>query len=321
MWAPTTVWSIGHSIQPFEDFVRLLAAHGIERVADVRTVPKSRRHPHFHTDALAETLDILRPKGERDKNKPAAVLLLSDGRTTSGVSPVEQARRARELNVPIYTVSLGTDGGTVPGGSGGPLPVPPDPDTMRRIADISKGRFYQVDDAGRLVPLTAALGTGGSLTSRKRFTGHLTCSAIVVDPVGRALPLRHNPLTTWLRPGGHLTVFEPDWASLGFGARDPDDRAVARAVVAVRRADVGSRLDRLVTTHGLRIVDRVTEQSFAYGIPAHPLRLERALERAVGDGRLDRAVAARWWARQQALDAAGRFRATWAKVLVVAHRP
>jgi ubiquinone/menaquinone biosynthesis C-methylase UbiE len=124
-----------------------------------------------------------------------------------------------------------------------------------------------------------------------------------------------------LRPGGLLTAFEPDWAMLRFGAGEPDDRVVARAVVAVRRADVGSRLDRLVTTHGLRIVDRVTEQSFAYGIPAHPLRLERALERAVGDGRLDRAVAARWWARQQALDAAGRFRATWAKVLVVAERP
>jgi ubiquinone/menaquinone biosynthesis C-methylase UbiE len=124
-----------------------------------------------------------------------------------------------------------------------------------------------------------------------------------------------------LRPGGFLTAFEPDWAMLRFGAGEPDDRVVARAVVAVRRADVGSRLDRLVTAHGLRIVDRVTEQSFAYGIPAHPLRLERALERAVGDGRLDRAVAARWWARQQALDAAGRFRATWAKVLVVAERP
>ncbi|HEX6165413.1 MAG TPA: methyltransferase domain-containing protein [Acidimicrobiales bacterium] len=124
-----------------------------------------------------------------------------------------------------------------------------------------------------------------------------------------------------LRPGGHLTVFEPDWASLGFGARDPDDRAVARAVVAVRRPDVGGRLDRLVAAHGLRIVDRVTEQSFAYGISAHPLRLDRALERAVGDGRLDGAVAARWWARQNALDVAGRFQATWAKVLVVAERP
>lgn len=65
--------------------------------------------------------------------------------------------------------------------------------------------------AGRLVPLTAALGTGGSLTSRKRFTGHVTCSAIVVDPVGRVLHIRHNALNTWLRPGGHL---EPDDATL-----------------------------------------------------------------------------------------------------------
>ena len=52
----TTVWSVGHSTQPLDDFVRLLGAHGIERVADVRAVPKSRRHPHFHTDALMESL-------------------------------------------------------------------------------------------------------------------------------------------------------------------------------------------------------------------------------------------------------------------------
>ena len=34
----------------------MLAAHDIAQVADVRTVPKSRRHPHFHTDALARSL-------------------------------------------------------------------------------------------------------------------------------------------------------------------------------------------------------------------------------------------------------------------------
>jgi SAM-dependent methyltransferase len=127
-----------------------------------------------------------------------------------------------------------------------------------------------------------------------------------------------------LRRGGLLTVFEPDWATLRFGADDADDasdRAVARAVVAVRRPDVGSRLDPLVTAHGLRILDRVTERSFAYAIEDHPLRLAQALDGAVAEGRLDGALAERWWARQQALDAAGRFRASWAKVLVVAERP
>jgi uncharacterized protein (DUF488 family) len=50
------LWTIGHSARELEEFVDLLRAHGIRTVADIRTVPKSRRHPHFHTDALAASL-------------------------------------------------------------------------------------------------------------------------------------------------------------------------------------------------------------------------------------------------------------------------
>lgn len=50
------IWTVGHSTHALDDFVALLAAHGIEFVADVRTVPKSRRHPHFRSDALAREL-------------------------------------------------------------------------------------------------------------------------------------------------------------------------------------------------------------------------------------------------------------------------
>jgi uncharacterized protein (DUF488 family) len=35
-----------------DEFVELLRAHGISGIADIRTVPKSRRHPHFSADAL-----------------------------------------------------------------------------------------------------------------------------------------------------------------------------------------------------------------------------------------------------------------------------
>jgi uncharacterized protein (DUF488 family) len=51
-----TVWSIGHSTHSLERLVELLHTHGIAQLADIRTVPKSRRHPQFHTEALAETL-------------------------------------------------------------------------------------------------------------------------------------------------------------------------------------------------------------------------------------------------------------------------
>lgn len=50
------VWTVGHSTHSIDAFAALLVAHDISLVADIRTVPKSRRHPHFHTDALARSL-------------------------------------------------------------------------------------------------------------------------------------------------------------------------------------------------------------------------------------------------------------------------
>jgi uncharacterized protein (DUF488 family) len=50
------VWTVGHSTHSIDAFVALLTAHDIAQVADIRTVPKSRRHPHFGTYALARSL-------------------------------------------------------------------------------------------------------------------------------------------------------------------------------------------------------------------------------------------------------------------------
>jgi len=50
------VWTVGHSTHSIDAFVALLIAHEIAQVVDIRTVPKSRRRPHFNADALAESL-------------------------------------------------------------------------------------------------------------------------------------------------------------------------------------------------------------------------------------------------------------------------
>ncbi len=50
------IYTIGHSTHSIEDFIRILNAHGIERVVDVRTIPKSRHNPQFNADALGEAL-------------------------------------------------------------------------------------------------------------------------------------------------------------------------------------------------------------------------------------------------------------------------
>jgi uncharacterized protein (DUF488 family) len=51
-----TVLTIGHSTHPLEEFVSILKAHEVERLVDVRTVPKSRHVPQYNTEALAAEL-------------------------------------------------------------------------------------------------------------------------------------------------------------------------------------------------------------------------------------------------------------------------
>lgn len=55
-WPEGTVFTVGHSTLPIQRFLDLLATYGIEQLADVRTVPRSRRNPQFNADALGESL-------------------------------------------------------------------------------------------------------------------------------------------------------------------------------------------------------------------------------------------------------------------------
>ncbi len=119
---------------------------------------------------------IRRPAGEGDpdgdgdrrerERPPAAVVLLSDGESTSGRDPIEVAQEARRLRVPVYTIALGTPDGTITlppsarGWGGGPrvLPVPPDPETLRLVARTTGGRFFDSADAGELRSIYDDLG-------------------------------------------------------------------------------------------------------------------------------------------------------------------
>jgi uncharacterized protein (DUF488 family) len=54
--APLTVWTIGHSTHPLDEFLALLARHRIEAVADVRRHAGSRKYPHFNPESLRDAL-------------------------------------------------------------------------------------------------------------------------------------------------------------------------------------------------------------------------------------------------------------------------
>lgn len=55
-----TIFTIGHSTRPISEFIGLLHAHGVGRIIDIRTIPKSRHNPQFNADVLAASLRAAR---------------------------------------------------------------------------------------------------------------------------------------------------------------------------------------------------------------------------------------------------------------------
>jgi Ca-activated chloride channel family protein len=113
-------------------------------------------------EALQTALDTLAPSGKKAARPASAIVLLSDGKTTTGRDPVGVARIAKRLGVPIYTVALGTADATIPNPLSPlspPIAVPPDPETLKQIAKLSGGRSFTSDDAGQLRSIYSELGS------------------------------------------------------------------------------------------------------------------------------------------------------------------
>jgi Ca-activated chloride channel homolog len=140
-------------------------------------------------DALAAALEMV--DGSEEDRPPAAILMLSDGKTTTGRDPIPVAHRARRLHVPIHTVALGTRGAVITTPDGSLLPVPPDPRTMRRIAEISGGRAFEVDDADELGGLYQDLGSRVATKAEKReITVAFAAGGILLLAAAAALGVR-----------------------------------------------------------------------------------------------------------------------------------
>jgi Ca-activated chloride channel family protein len=134
-------------------------------------------------DALQAALESLEDVRGRDgRRAPAAIVLLSDGQTTAGRDPIEVARQARRLRIPVYTVALGTPTGTIPGPGGSTVSVPPDPVTLRRIAQVTGGQSFTVDDADALDAVYQRLGSriGSRKQTREMTAGFAAVGAILL---------------------------------------------------------------------------------------------------------------------------------------------
>ena len=119
-------------------------------------------------DALARGVELARlSTGEEGATsgaptKAGAIVLLSDGSQTRGIlDPLQGADLARQAGIPVHTIALGTQQGTVTINRGGVdlvVLVPPDRLTLARIAEATGGSTFEATDADRLAAVYKQLG-------------------------------------------------------------------------------------------------------------------------------------------------------------------
>ena len=118
----------------------------------------------------ASTRSLAQAVGCKEEG-PVSILFLSDGAQTRGIlQPLEGAALAQEACVPVFTVALGTPEGTIDRGAfgnnfgrdpgaGQDIPVPPDPETLRQIAEMTGGEFSEARTADALEKAYTKLGS------------------------------------------------------------------------------------------------------------------------------------------------------------------
>jgi Ca-activated chloride channel family protein len=146
-------------------------------------------------DAINQATGILTslrtPSGKRP---PGAIVLLSDGTSTTGADPLAAARQAASQHIPIYTVALGTQHGTITvphGRTTATVPVPLSSQELGQIARQSGGREFTVADAGGLSTVYAHLAAQlGHKQVKREITASFAGGGLVLLLLGSALSLR-----------------------------------------------------------------------------------------------------------------------------------
>jgi Ca-activated chloride channel family protein len=161
-------------------------------------------------DGIARALDVKRPPtpsstgpGARPapnppstgNDPPLIVLLLSDGANTQGrTQPMDAADDAKALGVPVFTIALGTDQGMVdvPDEAGNlrRVPVPPDKLTLRRIAEITRARFFAAPSNRDLKAVYRELGSKvGFVKDHQEVTVVFAATGLLFLVAGAAMSL------------------------------------------------------------------------------------------------------------------------------------
>lgn len=114
-----------------------------------------------------------------DVKGSAAIVLLSDGASTLGRPVEDAAADAEQDGVPVTTIVYGTPDGTVEV-RGEIVPVPPDPDTMRAVAETTGGASFTAASAGQLRSVYDDIGRRVGYVTEQREIGMRFVAAGVV---------------------------------------------------------------------------------------------------------------------------------------------
>jgi Ca-activated chloride channel homolog len=117
-------------------------------------------------DAIVESVALAPDADEQERSggKPLfAILLLSDGANSVGREPLDVLDEAKQAGVPIYTIAFGTPEGSVEitndAGFTQTYNVPPDPETLRRVAEETGGRFFEAPTEADLEAVYREIGS------------------------------------------------------------------------------------------------------------------------------------------------------------------
>jgi Ca-activated chloride channel homolog len=129
------------------------------------------------------------------KRSAAAIVLLSDGGSTSGDDPLAAARAASGLHIPVFTVALGTPHGTISvahsdGRGSATIPVPVQTHELAEVAQLSGGHAYTAADASHLSAIYRQLSARLSHHSeRHELLPYFLAAALGLLLLGSALSI------------------------------------------------------------------------------------------------------------------------------------
>jgi Ca-activated chloride channel homolog len=111
----------------------------------------------------------------------AAIVLLTDGRRTTGIDTLEAAKMAADRGVRIYVVGLGTAEGVAPTGEGLPIYLQLDEPTLLEVARMTDGEYHHAGSAEELRSVYGKLGSRVGVGKRDtELTGLLALAAALV---------------------------------------------------------------------------------------------------------------------------------------------